>query len=86
MSHARATTTSCAWAGYTYEWNSAQTAATRVIGGKTRQVGAQTWIYPGEGECMNRRDARGMPPIGSSVVDSSGGTLLSDWINSLGGC
>jgi uncharacterized repeat protein (TIGR03806 family) len=212
------------WAGYTYEWNSAQTAATRVIGGKTRQVGGQTWIYPSEGECMqchtsaagfslgpeisqlngsfsypppgraanqlatlehinlftaplpgepatlpaladpanngasldsraraylhtncalchrpggptpsnmdlrsttalaatnacnvvpqegnlgianarliapgdaarslvvermNRRDARGMPPIGSSVVDSSGVTLLSDWINSLGGC
>ncbi|MCE7903844.1 MAG: hypothetical protein DYH20_14695, partial [Gammaproteobacteria bacterium PRO9] len=22
------------WAGYTYEWNDAQTAATRVIGGK----------------------------------------------------
>jgi mono/diheme cytochrome c family protein len=37
-------------------------------------------------ERMNRRDARGMPPIGSSVVDSSGVTLLSDWINSLGGC
>jgi uncharacterized repeat protein (TIGR03806 family) len=212
------------WAGYTYEWNSAQTAAMRVIGGKTRQVGGQTWIYPSEGECMqchtsaagfslgpeisqlngsfsypppgraanqlatlehinmftaplpgepstlpalpdpansgasldsraraylhtncalchrpggptpsnmdlrsttalsatnacnvvpqegnlgianarliapgdaarslvvermNRRDARGMPPIGSSVVDSSGVTLLSDWINSLGGC
>lgn len=40
------------WAGYTYEWNSAQTAATRVIGGKARQVGGQTWIYPSEGECM----------------------------------
>ncbi|MEO7385610.1 MAG: PQQ-dependent sugar dehydrogenase [Gammaproteobacteria bacterium] len=40
------------WAGYTYEWNDAQTAATRVTGGKTRQVGGQTWIYPSEGECM----------------------------------
>ncbi len=40
------------WAGYTYEWNAAQTAATRVIGGKTRQVSGQTWIYPSEGECM----------------------------------
>jgi len=40
------------WAGYTYEWNEAETAATRVTGGKTRQVGGQTWIYPSEGECM----------------------------------
>jgi hypothetical protein len=35
---------------------------------------------------MNRRDVRGMPPIGSGVIDSSGVTLLSNWINSLGGC
>ncbi len=40
------------WAGYTYEWNDAQTAATRVTGGKTRQVAGQAWIYPSEGECM----------------------------------
>jgi uncharacterized repeat protein (TIGR03806 family) len=39
------------WAGYTYEWNAAQTAATRVIGGKTRIVGAQSWIYPSENDC-----------------------------------
>lgn len=41
-----------AWAGYTYEWNDAQTAATRVTGGRTRQVAGQTWIYPSEGECL----------------------------------
>jgi len=40
------------WAGYTYEWNESQTAAARVTGGKTRQVGSRTWIYPSEGECM----------------------------------
>ncbi len=40
------------WAGYTYEWNQARTAATRVVGGKTRQVGSVTWIYPSEGDCM----------------------------------
>ncbi len=40
------------WAGYTYEWNAGQTAATRVRGGKTRTVGSQTWIYPSEGDCM----------------------------------
>ncbi|MEO8225047.1 MAG: PQQ-dependent sugar dehydrogenase, partial [Gammaproteobacteria bacterium] len=40
------------WAGYTYEWNAAGTQATRVVGGKSRQVNGQTWIYPGEGECL----------------------------------
>jgi uncharacterized repeat protein (TIGR03806 family) len=40
------------WAGYTYEWNQAQTDATRVSGGKTLAVGNQTWIFPSEGQCM----------------------------------
>jgi uncharacterized repeat protein (TIGR03806 family) len=40
------------WAGYTYEWNDAGTSATRVIGGKVRQVAGQAWIYPSEGECL----------------------------------
>jgi uncharacterized repeat protein (TIGR03806 family) len=40
------------WAGYTYEWNTAQTDATRVVGGKTKAVGGQTWIYPSESDCL----------------------------------
>lgn len=40
------------WAGYTYEWNNAQTDATRVVGGKTKAVGGQTWIYPSENDCL----------------------------------
>jgi len=40
------------WAGYTYEWNAQQTAATRVRGGKTVQIGGQDYIYPSEGQCM----------------------------------
>jgi uncharacterized repeat protein (TIGR03806 family) len=40
------------WAGYTYAWNDAGTAATRVIGGRSRQVAGQAWIYPSEGECL----------------------------------
>ncbi|MDP6436718.1 MAG: PQQ-dependent sugar dehydrogenase, partial [Gammaproteobacteria bacterium] len=48
------------WAGYTYEWNDAETDATRVIGGKTRTVGGQQWIYPGEAQCLIcHRDASG---------------------------
>ena len=34
----------------------------------------------------NRRDASGMPPLGSTVVDSAGVTLLTSWVNSLTSC
>lgn len=40
------------WAGYTYEWNSAQTDAARVSNGKTRTVGGQDWSYPSENDCL----------------------------------
>ncbi len=40
------------WAGYTYEWNDAQTEATRVEGGKTKDIGGQTWIYPSGAQCL----------------------------------
>jgi uncharacterized repeat protein (TIGR03806 family) len=40
------------WAGYTFEWNGAQTDATRVSGGKTVAVAGQDWIFPSEAQCM----------------------------------
>ncbi len=40
------------WAGYTYEWNSQQTEATRVQGGKFVSIADQNWIFPSEGQCM----------------------------------
>ncbi len=40
------------WGGYTYEWNAAQSAATRVVGGRTVPINGQDWIYPSEAECM----------------------------------
>ncbi len=39
------------WAGYTYEWNESQTAATRVVGGKSRFINGQVWLYPSEQQC-----------------------------------
>ncbi|MGB5245669.1 MAG: hypothetical protein WBN34_03915, partial [Woeseia sp.] len=35
---------------------------------------------------MNRRDANGMPPLGSNLVDSDGVALISDWITGLASC
>ncbi|HZF17156.1 MAG TPA: PQQ-dependent sugar dehydrogenase [Steroidobacteraceae bacterium] len=40
------------WAGYSYQWNDAQTDATLVSGGATKVWGAQTWIYPSEAGCL----------------------------------
>lgn len=40
------------WAGYSYQWNGAQTQATLVPGGATAVHGGQTWSYPSEGQCL----------------------------------
>jgi mono/diheme cytochrome c family protein len=40
------------WAGYSYEWNAAQTDATLVQGGKTVSVAGQSWIFPSENDCL----------------------------------
>jgi uncharacterized repeat protein (TIGR03806 family) len=37
-------------------------------------------------ERMSRRDANGMPPLASHLVDSAGVGLVGDWIDSLGSC
>ncbi len=35
---------------------------------------------------MNRRDSAGMPPLGSTTVDTAGVSLVSQWIDSLASC
>jgi len=35
---------------------------------------------------MSRRDANGMPPLGSAQVDADGAALLTSWVNSLSNC
>lgn len=37
-------------------------------------------------ERATRRDVHGMPPLGSSLIDSAGVQLLTDWITALPGC
>ena len=49
-------------------------------------------IAPGESarsviiERASRRDSHGMPPLGSSLIDTTGVTLLTNWINGLANC
>jgi len=45
------------WAGYSYQWNDAQTDATLVTGGATKTWGTQTWIYPSEAGCLQCHSA-----------------------------
>jgi hypothetical protein len=35
---------------------------------------------------MRATDSKRMPPLGSSVVDNDGATLIESWIASLAGC
>jgi uncharacterized repeat protein (TIGR03806 family) len=40
------------WAGYSYAWDTAQTDATLVRGGKVVTIGTQDYIYPSGGDCL----------------------------------
>ncbi len=56
------------WAGYTYEWNTAQTEATRVRGGKVSAVNGQDWIYPSESQCMECHTAAAGFVLGPEIA------------------
>ncbi|MEO1595582.1 MAG: PQQ-dependent sugar dehydrogenase [Pseudomonadota bacterium] len=56
------------WAGYTYEWNAAQTEATRVRGGKVVNINGQDWIYPSESGCMACHTAAAGRALGPEIA------------------
>lgn len=60
------------WAGYTYEWNAAGTHATRVIGGKSRSVNGQMWIYPSENDCMRCHTPTAGFALGAETAQANG--------------
>ena len=41
-----------AWAGYSYEWNDAETDAALLPAGKVKIVGASMWTFPSRSECL----------------------------------
>jgi len=41
-----------AWAGYSYAWDETGTDATLLTQGETREIGGQSWIFPGRDECL----------------------------------
>ncbi|MEM8547244.1 MAG: PQQ-dependent sugar dehydrogenase [Pseudomonadota bacterium] len=60
------------WTGYTYEWNTAQTEATRVRGGKTVMVAGQEWIYPSETDCMSCHTQAAGFALGPEIAQLNG--------------
>ena len=60
------------WAGYTYEWNSQGTDATRVIGGKTATVSGQTWVFPSETQCLSCHTAAAGRSLGLEISQLNG--------------
>jgi uncharacterized repeat protein (TIGR03806 family) len=60
------------WAGYTYAWNEAQSAATRVVGGATRALAAQTWLYPTEQQCLQCHTAAAGRSLGLELEQQNG--------------
>ncbi len=60
------------WAGYTYEWNPAQTEANRVRGGKVVNINGQDWIYPDEAECLRCHTSIATVALGAETAQLNG--------------
>ena len=60
------------WAGYTYEWNAQQSAATRIVGGRTTQIDGRDWIFPSEGECLQCHTAAAGIALGPEIAQLNG--------------
>ena len=65
------------WAGYTYEWDSAGTKATRVRGGKTKFISGQDWIYPSEGQCQQCHTTAAGFSLGAETGQLNGNQLYA---------
>lgn len=63
------------WAGYTYEWNSGGTDATRVVGGKTVDLGSQDWIFPSEAQCLACHTSAAGRSLGLETAQLNGSIL-----------
>jgi len=56
------------WAGYSYEWNTAQTDATLLIASKTVNVNGQNWTYPSQSQCLQCHTAAAGQTLGPETA------------------
>ncbi len=60
------------WAGYTWRWNGAQTAATRVRGGATVNLPGEDWSIPSEAQCLQCHTQGAGRSLGLEVAQLNG--------------
>jgi uncharacterized repeat protein (TIGR03806 family) len=60
------------WAGYTYEWNDAETDATLLPSSKSKAVGAQTWTYPSRSDCFSCHSGTAKRTLGMELGQLNG--------------
>ena len=60
------------WAGYTYEWNDAQTDATLLPAGKTKTVGGQNWMFPSRDQCLLCHTVAAGRTLLDAILDEAG--------------
>jgi uncharacterized repeat protein (TIGR03806 family) len=68
------------WAGYSYEWNDAETDATLVPDGKEKTVAGQTWTYPTQAQCMTCHNAAARRTLGLEIAQLHRPILGSDGV------
>lgn len=56
------------WAGYSYEWNDAETDATLLPANKSKQVGGQNWYYPSRAQCLQCHTAAAGRTLGPELA------------------
>jgi uncharacterized repeat protein (TIGR03806 family) len=56
------------WAGYSYEWNEAQSDAALLASGKQRPVQGQTWYYPSRAQCLQCHTAAAGRSLGTEIA------------------
>jgi uncharacterized repeat protein (TIGR03806 family) len=62
------------WAGYSYEWNDAQTDATLLPAGKSKVLdNGQTWTYPARAACLSCHTQAAGRSLGLEVGQLNGG-------------
>jgi uncharacterized repeat protein (TIGR03806 family) len=65
------------WAGYSYEWNDAQTDATLLPSSKSKNVGAQTWSFPSRGQCIGCHTTAAGHTLGLELGQLNGDLLYA---------
>lgn len=56
------------WAGYSYEWNDAESDAALLASGKVRSIQGQAWTYPSRAQCLQCHTAAAGRSLGTEIL------------------